>query len=471
MDKNRAKRILAEFERRHINKPKWLTVNFDKQNDFINHPAKMKALQCSRRSGKSYACGIYAYKEAYENPGCSVVILGLTRDSVKRIFLKDILRAIDKKNNLKSDYNLSELSATLPNGSVIYLLGIDSRPELMDKLLGQKNKLVIIDEGAFYRIDMKKLVYEILKPTMIDNDGTLAIVSTTSNITNSLYFDIVNYKQPGWEVFKWTAADNPFLAEKWAKEIKELIKNIPTIEETPMFRRMYLNEWTIDEKGLVYKYKAEKNNIAILPNDKHWRYVLGVDLGYEDASSFVTVAYSEFDPRLYIVDAFSQSGMIVTEVADKIKELTKTYRYETMVIDGASKQAVEEMKKRHHLPLIIAEKTGKRDMIEMLNSDLLTGNIVVTIKGQAIVQEWKTLVWDEIALTKGKHIEHSSCDNHLSDAFLYAWRHVLNYCSKPKTVIIPRGSEAQVDKFWEDQSFEVDIKNKQRLRYDEDAFS
>ena len=465
VDQKKAKRILAEIARRQLLKPDWKGVCFEKQWDFINDPSSFKAVQCTRRAGKSYSAGIYAFKEAFETPGCSIVILGLTRDSVKRIFYKDILKELDRKFNLETKFNGSDLTATLPNGSIIYLLGVDANPDDMNKLLGQKNKLVIIDESAFFRQDMHKLIYEILRPSVIDYEGTVAMISTTSNLTNTLYYDVLNEKIGGWKTFKWTAYDNPHMASKWKAEIKRLKVDIPGIEETPHFRRMYLNEWHVDDSGLIYKYASDINDISALP-DESWRYVLGIDLGYNDPTAFVVCAYSEHDPKLYVLETFRKSEMIVKDVATKIKELEARYGFETMVIDNASKQVVEELKQRYNLPLTAAQKTDKRDYIELLNSDMIVGNIQVMPSAQTLIDEWKALVWDERALERGKHVEHPGLPNHLCDAFLYAWRWTFQYSSKPKKVAPLRGTEAEIHRQWEAEGQEIE--RLKLVQYDEE---
>ena len=445
-----AKAILKELNKRKGLQPNWFTPDFTAQNDFIQDDAKLKAVQCTRRAGKSYGAGLYAFKEAFENPGVSVAIIGLTRDSIKRIFMKDILQTINDQLRLNATPNKSDLTWTLPNGSVIYLLGIDNNTEDMNKLLGQKLKLAIVDEAAFYRIDLEKLVYEILKPAMVDYDGTIALISTTSHLTSSLYYDITNGRKKGWSVHKWTAHDNPFISEAWDKEIELLKENEPGIENVPHFQRMYMNKWVIDQDALVYRYKPG-NKLDALPKAKY-RYVLGIDLGYNDATAMVVCAYSDHDPNLYIVETFQQSEMIISEVAEKIQELNKKYSFNRMIVDNASKQAVEEMKKRYSLPLMPAEKTGKRDFIELLNADLILNKVKVLPDATEIIDEWSKHCWDERKLAQGKYEEHPSTDNHLSDAFLYAWRWTFQYSSKPKIDKPHPTSEAAVDNFWEDAS-------------------
>jgi hypothetical protein len=174
-------------------------------------------------------------------------------------------------------------------------------------------------------------------------------------------------------------------------------------------------------------------------------------MGYDDATAMVVCAYSEDDKNLYVVETFSASKLIVSSVANKIKELDDRYDFIAMVIDqgGGSKQAVEEMRKRYSLPLIAAEKEGKRQYIEMLNSDLLTSTIKLLPPAKSLSDEWDKLVWDETKKEQGKWVEHSSLPNHLSDAFLYAWRWSFQYASYPKVKLPSQDEEAYVDKFWE----------------------
>ena len=326
-------------------------------------------------------------------------------------------------------FNETTLTCTLSNGSIIYLMGVDSSEDEKDKLLGQKYKLAVIDECASFNIDLRELVYGTLKPAMADLGGTIAMVGTPGNLTKSLFFDITTGAEPGWHVVKATTFDNPFMADKWRKEIEELTTNQPYIVETPMFKQMYLGQWVVDTDALVYKFDESRNVYEVLPMHANgdWQFLLGVDLGYEDDSAFVVVAYHEWDKNLYVVDTYNKSHMDITDVASKIKELKAKYDIHKTIIDGANKQAVEEIQKRHQLPLITAEKQGKSDFIEIMNSELILGRLKVhNTKGSELIKEWQGLVWKE----KGtKREENPACPNHLADAALYAWRYCYNYLS------------------------------------------
>lgn len=414
--------------------PQFLDGKFPLQEQFILSPEKFKALFATRRFGKSYTGGLYLMKTAYENPGVSCVYIALTRDSAKKIMFKDVLKPINRKFKLGAKFNETELSVKLPNGSMIYLMGVDSSEDEKDKLLGQKYKLAVVDECASYTIDLRHLVYGTLKPALADHAGTVCLLGTPGNLTKSLFFDITTGKEPGWHVVRADTKDNPYMRDRWAAEIAELKEKQPYIVETPMFKQMYLGEWVVDEDALVYKFNPERNTYQHLPHflKGDWQYVLGVDLGYEDDSAFAVVAYHEYDKVLFIVDVYKKQHMDITDVAEKIKSLKLKHGIHKVVIDGANKQAVEEIQKRHQIPLVPADKRGKEDFIEIMNSELIQAKIKVhTDTGRPLIEEWQNLVWkmknEKPVLPK---VENPSCDNHLADAALYAWRFCYQYLSE-----------------------------------------
>ncbi len=451
--------VRQELAKRQAQKaPMFCDGHYILQDDFIANPARFKAFFATRRCGKTYTGGLYMCKEAYETAGCSVLYVGLTKESARRTLIKDVLRPINRRFKLNIKFNATTLTCTFPNGSIIYIMGLDSSEDEKEKALGQKYKLAIIDEAASYSIDLRELVYGVLKPAMADLRGTIVLLGTPGNLTKSLFYDVTTGVEPGWHVVKANTFQNPYMAEKWKQEIDELTAQQPYIVETPMFKQMYLGEWVIDTDALVYKFSAERNIYETLPLQASgdWQHVLGVDLGYEDASAFVVCVFHEHDKVLYIVDTYSKKHMDITDVATKIKELKLKYNIYKVVIDNANKQAVEEMQKRHSLPLIPADKTGKSDFIEIMNAELIQGYVKVQINdGKKLVEEWQNLVWKEKGL---KREENPACDNHLADACLYAWRFCYNYIGER-----PKQKPQYGTKAWSDA--ETDRMEEEALEY------
>jgi hypothetical protein len=438
----------------------WESIAFDKQIQFIKDPHRLKASFTTRRGAKSYCDGIYMFKEAHENPSCNVLYLGLTRMAAKGIIWKDVLHHIDERSNLGCVPNKSELTFTLPNKSVIYVAGVDVSEQERKKLFGRKYKLVIIDEAALYTIDLRDLVYVVLRPSVVDMQGIVVLSGMASDITFGLFYDITNGKEQGWSLHSWSAHDNPYVAKQWQEELNFIAKNQPALMQTARFRQAYLNQWVVDEEKLVYKYSAERNLYKELPypGSRGWTFNLGVDTGWEDDNAFVLSGYHENDPNLYILSAFKKNKMFFDHDDPSLSVKKTIQKYladpyfpvQNVIIDGANKQGVETMNMRGDIPFIYADKLGKAEHIEQCNGDLLTGKIKIHESCVSLVDEMMRLVWqtdgDRIAFPRK---EHPTLPNHLCDAFLYGWFNGWHFLSRPAKVA-PKLGTAEYIKEQED---------------------
>lgn len=425
---------IARREELRARLPDVLSSAFPQQRAFITDPALLKALFCTRRSAKSYTAGMYLVHEALENAGCNCLFIGLTRDSAKGIIWKDILRELDERYALDAALNQTDLTMTLPNGSVIKVTGVDADEEEMKKLLGRKWRLVCIDEASMYTVDTRNLVYGILKPAMVDPNaggerGTICLMGTASNFPRGLFYDITTGAEPGWKLFTWTAHDNPHVAKQWAEELADIAANRPLYMETPQFKQWFLNQWVVDEEKLVYRFNAQRNltkTLNHLPSDG-WAKVLGVDVGWEDSNAFVLTAYHVNDPHLYVLCSFARKRMEFDDVVDRIRLFMSDplWAPDKVVIDGANKQGVESMRSRSSIPFEYADKQDKATFIELANADLTMGKVLFldTPENRPLWEQMGHLVWatdgDKIKFPKK---EHPSLPNDLCDAFLYAWR-------------------------------------------------
>lgn len=418
--------------------PEFLDTNFPEQAAFIRDPAKLKAAICTRRSGKSYGGGLYLFETAWRIPGCSVLYIALTRDSAKKIIWKDVFKPISRHLGLGAKFNESDLTVTI-NGSVVYTLGVDSTEDEKDKLLGQKYALVVIDEAAKYTIDLHELIFGVLKPAVADYRGTICLIGTPSNLKKGPYFELTKGQDPmspgtweknGFSCHRWSAQQNPYMRNNWAAEIVDLKRINPRIEETPLFQQHYLGRWVVDDSRLVYKYQPGRNEFdGKLPQPVRgaWHYVLGVDLGYEDDTSFVVGAYHDHLHELYLLEATKQKKLDVTSVANRIKALQAKYDIERTLVDNANKQAVEEMKQRHGLALTPADKRGKWDFIQLMNGEFISETIKLGPHCGPLKEEYAELIEDD---RSSKPQEHPACANHCADGALYLWRFCYPYLSE-----------------------------------------
>jgi hypothetical protein len=434
-----AKELLDELERIEKSKFELHSLAFPQQLAFIQDQSRLKALFCTRRAAKSFTGGLYLVETALRYPNSNCLFIGLTRQSAHGIIWKDILRELDRANALNIKFNETLLTATFPNGSVIWVTGADTDEQEMNKLLGKKYKLVVIDEASMFTINMPQLVYGVLKPATADQRGTICLLGTASNITRGLFYDITTNREPGWSLHTWTAFDNPHVRTQWQEELDEISLKRPLFKETPLFKQWYLNQWVVDEDALVYKYSRDRNRalqIPVSPSGLNRHYVLGIDLGHSpDPSAFVVSCYYDDSPTLTFVHAEKHLRMDVTDVANKIRELERIYTFDVRVIDNANKQAVAELNNRHDVKVIPADKTGKNDFINLMNAEMIQGKVKLWHECKELEEEWLTLVWETengiIKLTpSGQRKEHPGLPNHLCDAALYNWRYCYQYLFK-----------------------------------------
>ena len=436
---------------------------FRQQVDFIEDGAKRKAAICSRRSGKSYAAGRYLIKEALEDEGSTCVYIARTREAAKRI-LWSSLKEANQRFRLGIKFNNADLIAVFPNRSKIMFTGANDASDV-DKLRGAAFSLAVLDEAAFFNINLKELVNEVLAPALLDRDGSLVMISTPNSACHGFFYDITEKGAYNFSVHRWTVKDNPYMQHAVRAIQKDIDDGIldPT---DPSYKREYLGIWVRDDQEIVYNY-SQDNLFENRPVSDEWEYVLGIDLGYHDATAFCVVAWSPDYPSLYVIDEFKQSKMLTSEVEDKIHRFMKDYNFTSIVMDsggGASKMLLETFKQRSGIPLKPAHKSGdKVGMIKIMNSDLKACNVKIK-RGMELLTEW-----DKLQYNKSGTAEDKRFDNHLSDACFYAWQESRHFLYEEKEMPVIPGSKEYYRRLEEEMEQKL-LERDEQEQYDPDVW-
>ena len=196
----------------------------------------------------------------------------------------------------------------------------------------------------------------------------------------------------------------------------------------PTYLREYCGVWIRDASALVFEYSEARNVIEDFEYEdaNDWEFVLGIDLGFNDPTAFVILAYSENLRQVRVIESYKESKLIPSAVAAHVERLNDEYSFSRIVADtgGFGKGYAEEMKKRFSLPILPAQKSKKASFIEHLNGDLRAGNLQICRNAnQALLEEMSLLQWNIDAMERGKMvIDDRRFHDHLCDALLYAWR-------------------------------------------------
>lgn len=450
----------------------------EKQRNVVKDRSRRKAVLCPRRAGKSYVAMAYAYDTALRNPLSRVVVVCLNLKTAKNTYWQGPSSIIlfAKKFGIQVSPHHTEVRLTLSNGSIISFIGAETKAEI-DKLRGGSYDLVVIDECKSYPGGiLEELIRDVISPALRDRLGTLMLIGTPGSILDGPFYqatcpDVTFKTKEGkdrpfsktfgdperywrenphdtkfWSRHTWQIPDNTAMPHMWQEALDE--KDFyGWSDDHPTWQRESLGRWVASSDAFVYAYAALRNtnpdsvhwfpaasveNPAGLPTGHDdWRFILGMDLGFEDATALVVCAYSPTSGHLYHVWDYKASHMLPDQVADWIRRVVDRFGHpDAMVADmghGGAKMLVEGMNQRYGYLIQPAERRDKYDHIELLNGDFLSGRIKIQPNSD-LARELAMLQWDlshgdkSLLAKQGKLKEHYSFDNHLSDAFLYAYR-------------------------------------------------
>ncbi len=439
---------------------------FAPQIDLLKDTSRRKTLLCPRRAGKSYAAAVYLMTTCLNRTSANCLYATLTKGSARGI-LWPLLKSFNEEYELGCHFHNTQLICTFPGGSRrVILTGAESRAEI-DKLRGQPYDLVVIDECKSFPSDvLTELAREVIGPALNDTMGSLVLMGTPGSVLAGIFYETTKPNAPltrmykdrekdkarMWSGHSWTIAENVAQPHLWNACLADK-ESYGWSDENPIWQREYLGKWVADDDAFVYKYDPERNgwrkdpeskNEFGLPDEHDWKYLMGCDLGYDDPFALVVVAYSETCPTMYQIYDYKQAQLTVGDIARVVKDTEAMFgEFEVRVGDrgGLGKMVLAELSERHGVHIEAAEKSEKRDYIELLNSDMVEGRIKI-LEESELAQEMCYLVWD----SHGQK-EDRACANHVCDSFLYTWRYSFHNFSRP-TLKLPRPGS---NEYWDEK--------------------
>lgn len=426
-----------------------LEGNFPKQNNFVLDNARFISAQCSRRAGKTNGLALRFFRTMEKHPRQQCLYLALTRDSAFEI-MWGVLKDFDEKYNIGGVFLESKLTYKHPNGASLKLMGADM-PNFIKRIKGRKYPGIAIDEAQDFGTHLQSLIDDVLTPSTSDfEDGWLAVTGTPGPVPTGYFFEVTEQAKYGYSRHDWTLLENPHMPNPH-EFIKTLMLQRGWTETHPSLLREYRNKWVKDTESLWIQYNEAACHYENLVDTQKWHYILGIDLGYKDADALAVVAYSDQGPETYLVEEVLKTKQGITELADLIKTLDTKYKFTKMVVDAGAlgKKIVEEMRKRHHLPLIAAEKQQKQENVEYLNDAMRRGIFKAKASSTFAKDSYKIQIdWDKSTPDKivTKKVFHSD----IIDAVLYAFKVSPAYAYEapvPKPII---GTQAHYDKLIEE---------------------
>jgi terminase large subunit-like protein len=431
-----------------------LTGEFPAQEAFILDESRYIDAQCSRRAGKTNGLAIRFFKTMERHPKSQCIYLALTRDSARDI-MWPVLHEINDKYNQGCTFLESKLTMIHPNGAKLSLLGADMK-NFIKRIKGRKFPGVGVDESQDFGPHLQSLIDDVLTPSISDYaDGWLAMTGTPGPVPQGYFFDVTRNKKYGYSHHEWTILENPFMPDP-AKFIRELCAKREWPDNHPTLLREYRNKWVLDVQALWIRYSESINHYQMLPNitPHKYNYILGIDIGFNDADAIAVLAWHETLPDIYLVEEIVSKKQGLTELVEQVQAFQAKYNPDKMVIDegGLGKKLAEEMRRRYSIPVQGADKSRKQENVEMLNDTLRRGRFKA--KGNSrfaqdsyLIQiDWDKSTPDKIVIRKKPHSD-------IIDAVLYGFKESPAFTYQAEKPKVRYGSkewaDAQVDGMFE----------------------
>lgn len=444
-------------------------ILFDKQLAFVQDQSPFKVAVCSRRAGKTISCAAHLIHTALSTPDVSCLYITLSSVSGKRIIWKDLKKFV-KDYGVKCKINEIELSLTFENQSIVYLSGAKDTTEI-EKFRGMAMKLVYIDECQSFRAYIKDLIDDIIGPALMDYNGTLCLIGTPGPVPTGYFHDCA-VKNENWSKHHWTFFENPHIPIKakvshqvlFDREMKR--RGIKDPVNDPSVQREWYGKWVLDADSLLIHYNADINDFNVLPQiNAKWNYILGIDVGFNDADALAVLAWSDLSPHTYLVEELLVSKQGITELAAQIAVLQKRYDISKMIMDmgGLGKKIGEELSKRYLLPVEAADKVRKMENVELLNDALRTGHFKASAKSKFAEDSFLVEI-DRDKSTPDRIKVSDFYHSDIIDAVLYAFKFSPAYSYEPPKAPKPKWGTQEWAEDQVDEMFSAELDYQHRLQ-------
>lgn len=435
-----------------------LSADFPAQNAFVEDPARYIDAQCSRRAGKSNGLVLRFLKTMEKHPKSQCLYLSLTQDSAREI-LWPVLQEMNEKYQLGCVFTESKLEMKHPNGSKLKLMGADLK-NFIKRLKGRKYPGVGIDEAQDFGSHLQSLIDDVLTPSIADYaDGWLALTGTPGPVPQGYFFDVTQNGKYGYSHHQWTLMQNPhmpqpelFLADLKAKREWK--------DDNPTLLREWQNKWVLDVESLWVRYNEKINHYQELPREAphKWNYILGVDIGYNDADAIAVLAWSDTCPTTYLVEEVITKKQGLSALIAQIDATQKKYDAYKIVMDegGLGKKMAEDIRQRFGCPIEPADKAHKQSNVEFLNDYLRLGRFKAKSSSRFALDSYLVQIdWDKS--TPSRIVVKKKPHSDIIDAVLYAFRESYSYTHKKADPAKPHWGSKEWAEQQQSSMFEAEL--------------
>lgn len=234
------------------------------------------------------------------------------------------------------EINKTNRKITFPNGSVVYMFGLDDEVKLLS-IAG------ITDFFIEECYEVPRDIIEQINLRLRSRAKDCQIIMAFNPISASSWcYDFCEVNPPSsFRYHLSTYKDNKFLPPSYIEELEELITRNPAKAEVFVF-----NRWGNDPTGRVFK------NVEFLTNydynellkNRDFEVRCGMDIGSVDPTTISVSLFNLKTQEMYLVKEFYQRGATLDEMYEAIINLG--IEKQRIYVDSASPQVISYLKSK-----------------------------------------------------------------------------------------------------------------------------
>lgn len=393
----RARRIIDG----ELNRPQIALVNA------CNNPKyRFIVAALSRRVGKTTVANMIAQLICLV-PDSNVLIMSPNYSLSSISF--ELQRNYIKKFDLEvTKDNSKDRIIELSNGSTVRMGSVSQ----VDSCVGRSYQLVLFDESALSAAGEDAFNIA-LRPTLDKPDSKAIFISTPRGKQNwfSRFYDrgfSPNY--PNWVSIHADYRENPRASEE---DIKEAKLSMSRAE----FEQEYMASFTSFE-GQIFKFNHECQEDLSDFEHQHYECIMGLDVGYKDATAGIVLAYNHIEDKFYALKEYYYSERTTQQHAEALKELEAQFNLQFIFIDAAAQQMRWDFAQNYDLSTINANKSVL-DGIAYVQNLIEHDKLIVDNECKHLLACLDQYRWDSndnLTRERPVHDEYS----HMADALRYA---------------------------------------------------
>lgn len=376
----------------------------------VQDPRHRAVVAClSRRVGKTYGSNWLANLLSLQ-PNINILVIS-PNYSLSQISFDIQLELYTRFGIKMIKKNLKDRVIQIENMSTIRLTSANQ----VNSAVGRSYDLVIFDEAALE--DKLGLAFNTqIRPTLDKLNSKVIFISTPrgDNYFKEFYERGFSDEFPDWCSIWCNYKANP---RADPKDIEQAKRGMSKFE----FAQEYLASFTALE-GAIYDFDMDVHIVDFFANhdlvNDRFETIIGLDLGFRDATAFVVIAIDYDGENVYIIDEYMATEKTTAKHAEHINYAMGVYDTSFVYIDSAAQQTKYDLAMNYDISSINANKSVN-DGINFIASLLDNGRLYVHESCTETIKMFINYSWDmRPGLVKPKPLHNDY--SHIADAVRYA---------------------------------------------------